>query len=298
MLAAECRTHIHPLKTAIRINNQRRKRHGKNRHQKNDDAETTYQNSHVHSPLTLPCPLFWTRHCHVWTEPTLRGEFMWGSGRLMGRADYCIQVGDVCFQKYHAVYSVRDRIFHRDKINEFAGRRLSEIYLSFEQQLRALIGLPLSIVRNAADMKVFHFGQIRPHGSGKGTVGEYAIHVQCAWRIVSEDAIFTGTTDRHMESSEGIEVNYDDPRAGTLQYVQIGQLLQGYDNVTKSFVNATDHLVVISVSLDRYGSADLLLSGGYRLQIFPDGSKSENWRFFAIEGHHIVVEGSRIDIGD
>jgi hypothetical protein len=35
----------------------------------------------------------------------------------------------------------------------------------------ALIGLRLSIVRRAADMLVVHFGEIRPHHSGQGTVG-------------------------------------------------------------------------------------------------------------------------------
>jgi hypothetical protein len=46
-----------------------------------------------------------------------------------------------------------------------------------------LIGLRLSIVRRAADMLVAHFGDIRPHSSGEGTVGDYAFHVQCPWRF-------------------------------------------------------------------------------------------------------------------
>jgi hypothetical protein len=40
-----------------------------------------------------------------------------------------------------------------------------------------LIGLRLSIVRRAADMLVLHFGDIRPHSSGEGTVGDYALHI-------------------------------------------------------------------------------------------------------------------------
>jgi hypothetical protein len=43
----------------------------------------------------------------------------------------------------------------------------------------ALIGLRLSIVRRAADMLGLHFGDTRPEESGEGTVGAYALHVQC-----------------------------------------------------------------------------------------------------------------------
>jgi hypothetical protein len=39
-----------------------------------------------------------------------------------------------------------------------------------------LIGLRLSIIRRAADMLVLHFGTIRPHLSGEGTLAEYALH--------------------------------------------------------------------------------------------------------------------------
>jgi hypothetical protein len=46
-----------------------------------------------------------------------------------------------------------------------------------------LIGLRLAIVRRAADMLVVHFGDIRPHPSGEGTIGDYALHVQCPWRF-------------------------------------------------------------------------------------------------------------------
>ena len=35
-----------------------------------------------------------------------------------------------------------------------------------------LVGLRLSIVRRAADMLVLHFGTIRPHPSGEGSVAD------------------------------------------------------------------------------------------------------------------------------
>ncbi|MFJ1312111.1 hypothetical protein [Agrobacterium sp. P15N1-A] len=165
-----------------------------------------------------------------------------------------------------------------------------------ENYLQVLVGLPLSIARNAADMKVFHFGTVRPHPSGRGTVGAYALHVQCPWRFVDEKTVITGTSDRFVEPAEGTSTNDDDPKSGSLQLIKIASLLKGYDAETNSFVNATEQLVVIAVNTDNYGGADLLLSGGYRLQVFPDGSIGEDWRFVELQGRHVVIEGGRVQV--
>jgi hypothetical protein len=55
------------------------------------------------------------------------------------------------------------------------------------RSLEKLVALPLSIARDAADMKNFQFGAIRPHPSGTGTIGQYALHVQCPWRLITDD---------------------------------------------------------------------------------------------------------------
>jgi hypothetical protein len=163
-----------------------------------------------------------------------------------------------------------------------------------ESCLQALVGLPLSIARDAADMKVFHFGTIRPHPSGRGTVGAYALHIQCPWRFIDEKTVVTGTSDRFIEPTEGTAVNDDDPKSGNLQLIKIASLLKGYDAETNSFVNATQQLIVIAVKTDNYSGADLLLSGGYRLQIFPDGSLGEDWRLVEFQGRHVVIEGGHV----
>ncbi|SCB60033.1 hypothetical protein GA0061105_10983 [Rhizobium aethiopicum] len=164
--------------------------------------------------------------------------------------------------------------------------------------LQVLVGLPLSIVRNAADMKVLHFGTIRPPRSGRGTVGEYALHIQCPWRIVSESVVITGTSDRFVTLQGGAGWNDDVPQSQNLQFIRIAALLKGFDEATKSFINTTEQLVVMTASADTYGGADLALSGGYRLQIFPDGSLEEDWRFIQNEGRHFVIEGGRVRIDE
>jgi hypothetical protein len=95
------------------------------------------------------------------------------------------------------------------------------------------------------------------------------------------------------------EVVQEDLRAGNLQQMRLAELLEGYDDATKSHVNATAGLVVVSVSADRYCSVDIELSGGIHLQLFPDGSVEEDWRFFATEddGPHLVIGGGQIVAG-
>jgi hypothetical protein len=44
-------------------------------------------------------------------------------------------------------------------------------------------------------MLVLHFGTVRPPVSGKGTVGEYALHIQCAWRFEGPEGLITGRDD-------------------------------------------------------------------------------------------------------
>jgi len=171
----------------------------------------------------------------------------------------------------------------------------SETELLIQVRLQALLGMPLSIARNAADMKGFHFGSIHPHPSGKGTVGDYALHVQCPWRIVDSRGIVTGRYDVFEPPRDDAEIDEDDQRDGNLQCVRIGNLLKGYDETTRSHINSTDSLFVEAVAASRYGDIDIHLSGGYRLQILPAGSKAEDWRFFEMDGPHFVVSGGRVE---
>jgi hypothetical protein len=141
-------------------------------------------------------------------------------------------------------------------------------------------------------MKNFQFGAIRPHPSGKGTVGSFALHIQCPWRIVTADRIITGSADYYEPPADGTDVNQDDHLQGNLQRVRLRELLGGYDPKTKSFVNEQNRLAVEAVHADRYGGISLILAGGFRLEVFPNGSDAEDWRFFSPDdNNHFVVGG-------
>lgn len=148
-------------------------------------------------------------------------------------------------------------------------------------KLAQLVGRRLRIARDAGNMKNFQFGTIRPHPSGKGTVGDFALHLQCPWRFVTTAGILTGSADYYQPAIEGGEVNLEDNESGNLQRKNLRELFQNYDAETRSLVNNSDSLAVISVDADRFGGFDLELSGGVHLQAFPDGVGGESWRLFS-----------------
>ena len=97
-------------------------------------------------------------------------------------------------------------------------------------QFSPIIGLKVSVARNAGTMKVFHFGEPRPHPSG-GTMGLFALHVQCPWRIVSPNGIIAGSADYwYPADPNSLLRNW---KAGgsepSLQEKRLLDLFQGYD---------------------------------------------------------------------
>jgi hypothetical protein len=64
------------------------------------------------------------------------------------------------------------------------------------------------------------------------------------------------------------------------------------------FQSAQRHqLVVGAVEADAYGGAIITFSDNYRLEIFPAGSRGEDWRIFqpATSEPHFVIEGGMIE---
>jgi len=153
-----------------------------------------------------------------------------------------------------------------------------------------LIGLRLSIVRRAADMLVLHFGNIRAHSSGKGTVGEYALHVQCPWRLDGPLGTITGREDLWEYAGPGEEPpgwSYEDGL--TLQDERLDDLFGPRHETSRSWVTEKDRFVVTAAQQTSCGDVRLELTGGHTLQLFPASCKREAWRLFApASTHHLV----------
>ena len=165
------------------------------------------------------------------------------------------------------------------------------------EHVKLLIGLQLSYARRAADMRNFGFGKIRDIKGG--FVAEYALHVQCPWRIEGSEGIVTGRLDLYepAETLEGDEFESWDYEQGNLQDVLIGELLRGYDSKTRTSINTTQKMCVEDVQADDFGGLCISLSDGYRLVLFPAGSRGEDWRLFSPESNraHFVICGGRIE---
>lgn len=123
------------------------------------------------------------------------------------------------------------------------------------------------------------------------------------WRIENADGIITGRGDLYCSAETGEyfddELNDDSfyEQGKNLQDRKLGELLQGIEPITGSYMNVTNLLVVEKTEADRYGGASLHLSGGYRLRIFPSSSTGKHWRLFqgATAEKHFVVEASRVE---
>src|SRR5262249_25646643 len=83
--------------------------------------------------------------------------------------------------------------------------------------LRQIIGLPLTAVRRAADMRTFQFGAMRLVDGG--FVADFALHVQCPWRIEGADGIVTGRSDlwEPAEENTPFDENWDYELSPNLQ---------------------------------------------------------------------------------
>lgn len=165
------------------------------------------------------------------------------------------------------------------------------------RHLEPLIGLRLAVARRAADMRVLHFGQMCDVDGG--TVGDYAMHIQCPWRLEGPTGIVTGRSDLW----EPIQPMGDGSRAtwtyesGNLQDLRMQAFLGGRDATTGSAANLGSLLVVESVAADDYGGAELRMSGGYRLVVFPAGIHGEDWRVFrpTRDDPHFVISGGKVE---
>ena len=153
------------------------------------------------------------------------------------------------------------------------------------EHLQPLVGLRLSASYRAADMPMLHFGTMRKVDGG--TVGDFALHVQCPWRIEAGDRIVTGRDDlfEPAEVTDDFDWSaWDWDGNETLQ-----------DKSMSEFI-ATVSPVVEGVTTDAHGGATLRMSGGYSLVLFPTGTQSEDWRIFRPDGDkHFVVSGGRVE---
>ena len=156
--------------------------------------------------------------------------------------------------------------------------------------LSQIIGLPLTAARRAADMRTFQFGTLR--AVERGSVGDFALHVQCPWRIEGPDGIVTGRLDlwESVEEDIPLEQNWNYEQSPNLQDTLVERWLAEHKGA----------LVVQSVDADEFGGASISLSQDFVLRMFPAGARGEDWRLFRPNGDlpHLVISGGKVECDD
>lgn len=159
-----------------------------------------------------------------------------------------------------------------------------------QQATAPLIGMSLWTAGRAADLAWFHFGQrrlIKDYYGNPREVGEYALHLQCAWRIVQDETVLVASRDLYYppgttEPEFPPDFNWD---------VQGGNRLD--ERLKNFFLSAT--LYVVQIEAGCAGALRIFLGSGIVLEVFPDDSfDKEHWRLFRpyLNEAHFVVKGS------
>lgn len=150
----------------------------------------------------------------------------------------------------------------------------------FQIRLRPLIGLPLWAAGRAGNLVWFHFGAQRTvlddFRKTEKTVGEYALHVQCAWRLTSRLGIEVASRDMYYPASTEPEVDLED-----FDWDRQGKN-RCDERVARLFASGESNpLIVTNVQISSVGDLKLTLSADHTLDVFPNLSLPlEQWRFF------------------
>src|SRR5262245_54759416 len=161
--------------------------------------------------------------------------------------------------------------------------------------LSVLRGLPFWGCGRAADLQWLQFGgrhtvPRRPEGTKE--VGDFALHIQCAWRLRGPSDIIVASRDRYYPKG--------DPHSADDHFEWDTPGANRWDERMEDFLSKHCRLRVESVSADEVGGFSLTFEGGFLFEVFPDDSlNGEYWRLFrpSMSSRHIVFEGGRL-VGD
>lgn len=171
---------------------------------------------------------------------------------------------------------------------------VSTLQEAVQQGLSRLVGLQLSAVNYAGNVRLFHFGQLSPPPD---RCGRYAIHVQCPWRLETQETILTGLAEWYIPANEeDTDDDWDPARGGSLQDSTLRTLMGDVDSPEGSIVNRTEQFLVSHVEADAYGGFRIGFKAGMGLTVFPTTNRGEQWRLFQphSDARHLVVENGTV----
>jgi hypothetical protein len=149
-----------------------------------------------------------------------------------------------------------------------------------ESVMAPLAGMPLWDAGRAADLLWLALGPRQTIKDFRGKpreVGEYALHVQCAWRFVQGETVVAGNRDLYYPRG------YRDPKEEIPKGFNWD--VQGANRcdevLAELFAGGAKQYVVVRVQPGHAEELALLLERGLTFQIFPNDSlDGEHWRLF------------------
>jgi hypothetical protein len=165
-------------------------------------------------------------------------------------------------------------------------------------EIGKLVGLKLQKAGRASNLFWLRFGEmisVTKRGQTE-ELAEYALDIQCSWRITKGKKISVASRDFYCPTSGWNEENEDfdwDVPGNNRFDERIQPLIE----------DVKGHLIVESIDSDEVGGLMVILTKGFVLEAFPDSSEddeySEFWRFFnrKDDSPHFVVTGNGIQKG-
>lgn len=146
-----------------------------------------------------------------------------------------------------------------------------------DNPISMLIGKPLWRCTRTADTACFHFGNRHQRKTFRGDdceVGDFALHIQCSWRIIRGDEILVGKEDLYEPDPAASNPVFDWKKAN-LQDARVRKL----------FADNQRQFTVVGTALRSGGELDILFDDELRLEVFPNSSLQtrdmEHWRLFS-----------------
>jgi hypothetical protein len=128
------------------------------------------------------------------------------------------------------------------------------------------LGKPLWSSARVADLEWFGFGERKTVKDFRGNakeVGEYVLHIQCAWRIRHGNQVVVGSRDLYFPVEES-----DDEPEGFNWDVQGANRRDKH--IAELFLNETRQFMVKGVQVGEAGSFTIILDGEYALDVRYD----------------------------
>lgn len=179
-----------------------------------------------------------------------------------------------------------------------------------KEKLKLLKGLPLRNVSRICDMLGLGMGGLIEresayhkfkYGESKTvSIGEYALHISCTYRIRCGNDIILGKEDRFQPSRKLLgSADFDWERFNDDSNAQYFDKLGNnrMDEIISMKFNELDGFIIDFVKVGKLGDISISFANNFIIEVYVDtSSDNECWRFFkANSDDHLVVTSKGIE---